>query len=176
MNAATASLREAESVGIPLTQLNLKKGRPEMNFSMNKMIASAALMMTLGAGAAYAQQTCQFGNACSMGNDWVTGGGYTEGGGEGFANAGSTFTGGNVVERGAFGRSETGFTGTFRFAVDECGDCPANTNAVSGEGFSTQIGGAFLTTTGDNVHVGSNAFGAAGGNGWAWSGRMNGND
>ncbi len=146
------------------------------NFSMNMKTTLAALALTtLGAGAAFAQETtttdtCQFGNACAMADDWAAGGGYVEGGGSGWANAGNDYSGGDVIDRGSFARSETGFDGSFRFAIDECGDCEADNLAVFGQGFSTQLSGSFIVTDGGSASAGSETYGGAGGNGFAWRG------
>jgi hypothetical protein len=140
-----------------------------MKLSMKSTLAALALT-TIGAGAAYAEDTCQWGNACTMATDWASGGGYVEGGGSGTAWGGNTFNGGEVVERGTIARSETGFTGSFRFAADECGTCEQDNVAVFGQGFSTQLSGSFIETNGGYAEASSDTYGGAGGSGYAWRG------
>jgi hypothetical protein len=119
------------------------------------------------------------GNACSGGGqgvpagytDYTSSGGFITGGGEGFGQAMSNFAGdgNNVVEQEEFAESMTGFNGSFRFARDACADCVGDTNAVFGEGFSTQRSGARIMTNGGGAFAGSQTHGFAGGEGSAWS-------
>lgn len=130
----------------------------------------AAAITAFGALGATTALACEWGNACdgSGTGNWVGGSGYVAGGGEGWANANNDATG-DIIDRGSFAQSESGFTGSFRFAEDDCGDCVADTNAVFGSGFTNNFAGSFVQSGGGSAMADSYVGGVAAGEGAAWS-------
>lgn len=129
---------------------------------MMKSMLSAAVVALLATSAAHAGDWVT--------GDWVAGGGWVEGGGAGYGFAESDGYG-DIIDQGSIAQSETGFTGTFRFAEDDCGDCEQDTNAVFGEGFSNQFSGSFIQVEGGAAAAFSETYGGAWGEGHSWSAR-----